>query len=125
MKQIEKIESHTDSFAITHLGDTLIFVSNLYGIWIIWDNRENVKIGISINLEEKTDGLCGFFNGNPLDDKRKPDGTIAKTTVDFGDGWMNANELGICELKTCSVDMQNKALKLCNLVKYVKLYSIL
>lgn len=56
-----------------------------YGFWIIWNKLANVKFGVVHKLVHKVDGLCGYFNDQPEDDKRKPDGSLAKTTADFGD----------------------------------------
>lgn len=117
VEQTKKISSRSNFFAITRLGDTLIFVSNKYGFWIIWEDQGNVKIGVSRKLLNKVDGLCGYFNDYPGDDKRKPNGAPAKTTADFGDSWAEVDRPAICEAKTCPLHIQNKAWEICNLVK--------
>lgn len=67
---------------------------------------------------EKVDGLCGYFNDNPDDDKRKPNGNPARTTVEFGDSWALPNDQpAVCEAKVCPLNIQNKAWEVCNRVK--------
>lgn len=117
LEHTKRIGSHSKFFAITRLGESLVFVSNKYGFWIIWDDQGNVKLGVTRKLLGKVDGLCGYFNDNPKDDKRKPDGTLAKTTVQFGDSWMQADQPVDCEAKTCPLHIQNKAWEMCNSVK--------
>ena len=120
--QTKKIGSQSQSFAISRIGDTLLFVSNRYGFWVVWDKQGNAKIGVSSKLRGKVDGLCGYYNDNPKDDKRKPDGSAARTTVEFGDNWSRSEKSAHCEVRTCPVQIQNKALEICNKVKYVIIY---
>lgn len=116
--QTKKIGSK--SFAMTQLGNTLLFTSNRYGFWIIWNVLGNVKLGVINKLSEQIDGLCGFFNEIAEDDKRKPDGTPARTTVEFGDSWALASDQPvICEAKTCPLYVQNQAWEMCNKIKFV------
>lgn len=116
--QIKKIGSQSDTFSISQLGNTLLFASNKYGFWVVWNTFENVKLGVVSKLIEKVDGLCGYFNDAPEDDKRKPDGTPAKTTIEFGDSWALASDQPlICESKTCPINVQNKAWEMCNKMK--------
>lgn len=112
-----KIGSYSKLFAIAQLGDTLLFVSNKYGFWVIWDNQENVKVGVTRKLLEKVDGLCGYFNDDPIDDKRKPDETLAKTTAEFGASWLQADQSLVCEAQICPMYLQEKAQEMCNSVR--------
>lgn len=69
-------------------------------------------------LVEKVDGLCGYFDDNPDNDKRKPDGSSARTSVEFGDSWALANDQpAVCETKVCPIHIQDKAWEMCNKVK--------
>lgn len=115
--QTKKIGSQSQFFSITRLGDMLLYVSNRYGFWVMWDKQSNVKIGVTKKLITKVDGLCGYFNKKSSDDKRKPDGSLAKTTVDFGDSWGLADQPSVCETKACPIYIQNKAWDMCNQVK--------
>lgn len=121
--QTKKIGTQTQAFTISQLGNAILFVSNRYGFWIIWTQNGNLKLGVVRKLAGHVDGLCGYFNDNPVDDKRKPNGDLARTTVDFGDSWLldgtnNGKEAPlICSIKTCPTDIQNKAWEMCNKVK--------
>lgn len=118
VEQTKSIGSQNEAFSITQLGNTLFFVSNRYGFWIIWNTLGDVKIGVVHKLVDKVDGLCGFFNDEPADDKRKPNGMPARTSVEFGDSWAIANDdESICETKACPIDIQNQAWEMCNKVK--------
>lgn len=59
-------------------------------------------------------GLCGLFDGKPETDRQKPDGSIALSSVDFGDSW-GVSET--CETKVCPVHIQNTAWEMCSAVK--------
>ncbi|XP_025836285.1 hemocytin [Agrilus planipennis] len=115
--QTKKIGSQSQSFMVSRLGDVLLFISHHYRFWIIWDKNANVKIGVAGELSRKVDGLCGYFNYRRWDDKRKPDGMLAKTTVEFGDSWGSINRPQICEVKACPIHVQNKAWEMCQKVK--------
>lgn len=116
--QAKNLNNQNKAFTVSQLGNTLLFLSNRYGFWVIWNTLENIKFGVVHKLVEKVDGLCGFFNDNPEDDKRKPDGSLAKTTVEFGDSWALSNDqTTICKAKTCPLHIQNKAWEMCNKVK--------
>lgn len=114
VEQAKKIGEIANDFSISLLGDSLLFVSNRHGFWVNW-NKQGTKIGVSAKLAGQVDGLCGYFNDNPADDKQKPDGTPAKTTSEFGDSW-SVDDVR-CDVTTCPVDMQNKALTICSEVK--------
>lgn len=58
-------------------------------------------------------GLCGLYNGHPQDDKTLPDGKISKTTVDFGDSWVNPGAKE-CVETVCPMEKQNVALEICS-----------
>ncbi|KAL1513261.1 hypothetical protein ABEB36_002690 [Hypothenemus hampei] len=105
-------------FGIAQLGNTFLFASNKYGFWVLWNKMANVKLGVVHKLSGKIDGLCGFFNDDPADDKRKPDGSLSKTTADFGSSWTLDKEQPFwCEARTCPMHIQNIAWTICNKVK--------
>lgn len=62
-------------------------------------------------------GLCGFYNGLSDDDKTRPDGELAKTTVEFGDSWRNPSAKE-CSDSICSIEIQEKALAACSIARY-------
>lgn len=110
------------SFTVSKVGNTLIFVSHTHSFWVIFDDTADVKIGLSANLVTKVDGLCGYFNTNPIDDKRFPNGQQAASTVEFGDAWFVGkganNSSEVCEPHACPKDLQDIAWNMCNTVKH-------
>ena len=80
-------DKNTGDFKISRVGDILHFFSRRYGFWVIWDSNSNVKIGVPIRLNKQVDGLCGFFDGDTKNDRQRPDGTEARSTLEFGDSW--------------------------------------
>ncbi|EFA10333.2 hemocytin [Tribolium castaneum] len=119
VEQTKKIGSNTKSFALSRLGNTILFVSNRYGFWAIWDKEGNVKLGVTRKLVDKVDGLCGYFNEDASDDKKKPDGSLARTTVDFGDSWAHVDQFQSCEPQTCPLHLQKKAWEICQVKERV------
>lgn len=114
--QMEKIGSQSNSFKISHLGETLLFSSSKYGFWVTVDKLGNVKVGVSTELMGKVDGLCGYYSDTSDDDKRKPDGTLAKTSVEFGDSWAYGDQAN-CEISTCPKEVEDRAIEICQKVK--------
>nr|XP_023019258.1 hemocytin-like [Leptinotarsa decemlineata] len=118
VEQTKNIGEQSQDFEISQVGSTLLFISRQYGFWIIWNEAGDVKLGVVRKLAEKVDGLCGYFNDQPEDDKRKPDGSIARTSVEFGDSWaLSDDQPDICEARVCPIHLQNKAWEMCNKVK--------
>lgn len=115
--QLKTIGSHTQYFSLSELGNALLFASQKYGFWVVWDKNNNAKIGVVRKLQDQIDGLCGYFNDVRDDDKRKPDGSQARTTVEFGDSWAADVKSEYCEVKTCPIHIQDKAWEMCNRVR--------
>lgn len=105
-------------FVISKVGNTIVFVSHHHGFWVTFDEFSDIKIGVTTKYHSTVDGLCGFFNDNPYDDKRLPDGKSAKSTIDFGDGWLiDKNYKEQCEPHACPKELQDAAWEMCNTVK--------
>jgi len=106
------------SFVVSQPGKTLLAVSTKYGFWVQLDDIGIVKVGISSKFKRTVDGLCGYYNGNPKDDKRSPEGEIIPNTEKFGDSWYDKRiPKDQCGDLKCSREMQAKALQLCNIIQ--------
>ncbi|XP_071561739.1 hemocytin [Temnothorax nylanderi] len=114
-KQIVRLGNRLPGFELSRTGDKIIFVSHRYGFWVIWDSGTNVKIGVAAKLAGRVDGLCGYFDGNIANDRQTPEGTQARSTVQFGDSW--AMEDTECDLHVCPRDVQKQGWTICNSVK--------
>jgi von Willebrand factor len=106
------------SFTVSKNGDNLLYISHPHGIWITFDQYGDVKLGVSAQYAGKIDGLCGFFNNEKSDDKRKPTGEIAHSTVEFGNAWSvsTTNNDQDCEPHVCPKVLQDEAWTICNKV---------
>lgn len=110
--------SKMKTFVLSKVGNSIIFVSHLQGLWVRFDSIGDVKIGVSTKYASKVDGLCGFFNENPVDDKRMPNGTDVLSTVDFGDSWLNDGATIVhCTPHVCSQEIQDIAWNMCQSIK--------
>lgn len=105
------------NFAVSKVGATIVFVSHNHGFWVTLDEYGDIKIGVSQKYLSQVDGLCGFFNGNPKDDKHLPNGQDAQSTVEFGDAWyVDRISKDNCQPHACPRDIQEEAIKICNAV---------
>lgn len=106
------------SFVVSKVGNTIVFVSHVHGFWVIFDEFGDVKIGVSAKHTKTVDGLCGYFNGKAVDDKRLPNGEEALSVIDFGDGWLSPDASQLhCEPHACPKELQDKAWDMCNIAK--------
>ncbi|XP_075237780.1 hemolectin [Lycorma delicatula] len=112
--QIEKIGSQNRRFAIKQISNNFIIFISMLDFKVLWDLNGNVKITVPGKSRGMVNGLCGLFDGKPETDRQKPDGSIALSSVDFGDSW-GVSET--CETKVCPVHIQNTAWEMCSAVK--------
>lgn len=83
-----------------------------------WGSRSTVTIGVSPDNKGLVDGLCGYYDNNPSNDKRKPDGDVVKSTADFGDSWSPPDRpLDACVPETCPPELYKQATEMCSKVK--------
>ncbi|ALC44456.1 Hml, partial [Drosophila busckii] len=107
------------SFVVSQPGKTLLAVSTKYGFWVQLDDIGIVKVGISSKFLRTVDGLCGYYNGNPKDDKRTPDGQVLANTEKFGNSWYDKRiPKEQCGDLKCSRQLQAKALQLCSIINH-------
>ncbi|XP_055854171.1 hemocytin [Episyrphus balteatus] len=119
-RQLAKSPKARSIFTISQPGNTILVVSHLHGFWAQYDEIGGIKIGVSEKFIKTVDGLCGYFNGNPADDKRFPNGTVTSSTNKFGDSWFDKDiPKDECYPQVCPKDMQMKALTLCNSIKHI------
>jgi len=121
-EQITRLGNRLPGFKLSRTGDKIIFVSHRYGFWVIWDSSTNVKIGVTAKLAGRVDGLCGYFDGDITNDRQTPEGTQARSTVQFGDSW--AMENTECDVHVCPHDVQERAWIICNSVKNPMLLDV-
>ncbi|CAH1404838.1 unnamed protein product [Nezara viridula] len=112
--QMQKIGAQTEEFTIKQVNNKFIIFSSSLGFSIIWDSHANVKVVVPGTKKGEVDGLCGLLDDNPSNDKQKPNGDIAKTSIDFGNSWGDSAE---CETKVCPVHLQKEAFEMCKAIR--------
>ncbi|XP_048869418.1 alpha-tectorin-like [Brienomyrus brachyistius] len=65
-------------------------------VMVRFDGRSTLFVRLGQNLRGSVCGMCGNFNGNPLDDKVSPDGVLLETDDEFGDSWKSNYSLPNC-----------------------------
>ncbi|KAF2353937.1 Trypsin Inhibitor-like cysteine rich domain, partial [Trinorchestia longiramus] len=112
VSQMQKIGSQSKTFSVSRQGDSLYLQSLRHGFYFVWDVNMNLKIGVDDELLNQVDGLCGFYTGDPSDDKTKPDGSPATNTEEYGDSWTLGEDK--CEETRCDPDITAAAFQFCN-----------
>ncbi|KAG7492169.1 hypothetical protein MATL_G00012210 [Megalops atlanticus] len=56
-------------------------------LMVHFDGRSTLLVRLGQNHRGSICGMCGNFNGDPYDDKVLPNGDMALTDEEFGDGW--------------------------------------
>ncbi|XP_019212039.1 zonadhesin [Oreochromis niloticus] len=62
-------------------------VSMNFGVMVRYDGNTFMDIKVIEDYQNKLCGLCGNYDGDTKDDFRKPDGSLAENTNDFGHSW--------------------------------------
>ncbi|XP_069497560.1 IgGFc-binding protein-like [Ambystoma mexicanum] len=64
-----------------------ISVDTPFGVRIQYNGGNTVTVQVGPQYQNQLRGMCGNYNGVRGDDKRKPDGTIARSDAEFGNSW--------------------------------------
>ncbi|KAJ1132105.1 hypothetical protein NDU88_010434 [Pleurodeles waltl] len=64
-----------------------ISVDTAFGVRIRYNGVNTVTVQVGPQYKNQVRGMCGNYNGNPKDDKAKPDGTLARSDAEFGNSW--------------------------------------
>lgn len=116
VSQAQRIGSSQNTFTVSRVGDSIRFSSTVYKFNVEWNTEMNVRIELDAELQNRVDGLCGFYTGYDHDDKTKPDGKLAATMKDYGQSWALDDQP--CEEKPkCSVTQSAESFRLCEAIR--------
>uniref|UniRef100_A0A1A8B690 Kielin/chordin-like protein n=1 Tax=Nothobranchius furzeri TaxID=105023 RepID=A0A1A8B690_NOTFU len=66
--------------------NTVLLNTNI-GLKVLWSPRSHLEVSVPGSYKSQTCGLCGNFNGYHQDDLQMPDGRLAQSESEFGNGW--------------------------------------
>ncbi len=85
------------SFVQAYKDGSYIIIETGFGLRVTYDLFYYVVVAIPGNYRNKTCGLCGNFDGVPLNDFRLPDGNVTQDVNVFGSAWKVDVPGAVCE----------------------------
>ncbi|CAH2073181.1 unnamed protein product, partial [Iphiclides podalirius] len=123
-KRLIPIPASLPGIRVSMPSDQVFVNLDALGVTIKWDTNNIIVVEGTLLLWNKTEGLCGTLDGNPENDFRIKDGTVAKTKSVMVASWQ-VNKIGdICDSRTAensacaskSDEDMKKALQFCTKV---------
>ncbi|XP_078061500.1 IgGFc-binding protein-like, partial [Mustelus asterias] len=81
----------SQGIGISGSGQYVAVVTN-FGLSLRWDGNQYLQIIVPSSYFNMMCGLCGNFDGNPDNDNRKPDGTVAGSVGALGNSWQTSDD---------------------------------
>ncbi|XP_075117575.1 SCO-spondin-like [Leptodactylus fuscus] len=75
-----------NGISILWLGD-FIFIESGLGVRVKFDGGHNIYVTVNSELQGRTSGLCGTYNGNTEDDFTHLGGAVSLNAAGFGNSW--------------------------------------
>ncbi|XP_076016838.1 IgGFc-binding protein-like [Genypterus blacodes] len=72
-------------------------VSTNFGLRVTYDLVYHVRVKVPGNYRGKVEGLCGNFNGNPMDDFQDPNHEVIQNVNAFGKSWQVTTANIVCD----------------------------
>lgn len=88
-----------------------VVIETDFSLRVSYDWNSYLVVKISSSFSESVCGICGNYNGNPLDDFTTPAGALAANPVEFGKSWKVEDGDRFCwddchgECKSCSPEL--------------------
>ncbi|XP_072315847.1 zonadhesin, like [Eucyclogobius newberryi] len=67
-----------------------------FGVTVRYDGNHYMDVKVTKDFRTKLCGLCGDYDGDAMDDFRKPNGSLTNSANDFGHSW---NTDALCNVK--------------------------
>ncbi|XP_075969965.1 hemolectin isoform X2 [Anticarsia gemmatalis] len=117
VEQTSKICFQKNSFDVDRLGNGISIQSRKYNFTVLYSSEGDIKIGVYKNYMGSVDGLCGAFDGNPLNDRRLPNGKLTASIDEFGRSWAKPDlPPNACQTKVIPDEKQRRAWELCDVI---------
>ncbi|KAI5641729.1 von willebrand factor type D domain-containing protein [Phthorimaea operculella] len=117
VEQTSKICFQKNSFDVNKIGNGLVIKSRRYDFSVLYTTDGNVKVAVNTKYKYMVDGLCGYYDGDEYNERRKPDGTFATSIDEFAEGWAKPGlRPDACEIKIIPPEKQQKAWDLCEVI---------
>ncbi|KAH0624213.1 hypothetical protein JD844_007762 [Phrynosoma platyrhinos] len=81
---------------VVQRSGSYVFLETDFGLGVRFDGNHYVEVSVPPLYKEQLCGLCGNYNGDPLDDNLKPDGQPAGSSTLLGDSWLVPENLTGC-----------------------------
>ncbi|CAG0879041.1 unnamed protein product [Darwinula stevensoni] len=116
LEQIQRIGVLKGKFAVHQSGNVLFYESIRHGfkIWFRSGSLLHLHIQMSETQFGRVEGMCGFFNGDPSDERRTPKGSIAGSSSEFAKSWSLSQKS--CTPHQCPSEVQSKATQICDTI---------
>lgn len=85
--EVKHLSDKNRAMKLSRVGNALRLESRRYPFWALLDASGTIKIGVSEELADHVDGMCGYLDGIMVNDQQTPKGDLAKSTQEFGDSW--------------------------------------
>ncbi|XP_075794395.1 IgGFc-binding protein-like isoform X3 [Pelodiscus sinensis] len=85
-----------------------------FGLWVRFDGNHYAEVSVPCDYQGQLCGLCGNYNGDPKDDNRKPNGSIAADSTELGESWLAVENNTVCspdESGICDPELESEARK--------------
>ncbi|CAK1545090.1 unnamed protein product [Leptosia nina] len=117
VEQTNKICFQKNSFDVHRLGNGIAIASRKYNFTVLYSPDGDVKIGVNKKYMGHIDGLCGAYDGDVSNDRRLPNGRLAKSITQFGDAWAKPGlPKNACKPKVIPAQKQKRVWDLCNVI---------
>ena len=73
-----------------NVGFSQVLMQN--GIKVLWDGKRRIYITAPSKMMNKTNGLCGFYDGNQRNDFMTPQDIQEPIALHFGNSWQTSTE---------------------------------
>ncbi|XP_058797462.1 hemocytin [Phymastichus coffea] len=114
--EVKRLGDKNPAMKISRVGNALRFETPRYPFWTLLDASGTIKIGVSEQLVDRVDGMCGYLDGIMVNDQQTPSHELAKSAHEFGDSW-KVLDSAECRLQVCPREVQQETWRVCTMAR--------